>query len=135
MKSYGILQTHTYTHTVHYIRFLCSSSFKNCCHGLIVYPIFILRNLSIVVGADLSNNMLMKSLISIWIRLQLWWVRNKYTEFYQQIPLGDMYVILRMQGNILRRIKWSCWAKPYKFRISEKREITVREVGTASLPG
>lgn len=60
---------------------------------------------------------------------------NKYTEFYQQIPLGDMRVILRMQGNILRRIKWSHWEKPYKFRISEKREITVREVGTASLPG
>lgn len=91
--------------------------------------------MSIVVGADLSNNMLMKSLISIWIMVTtVWWVRNKYTEFYQQIPLGDMYVILRMQGNI-KRIKWSRWEKPYKFRISEKREITVREVGTASLPG
>lgn len=77
----------------------------------------------------------MKSLITIWVTVTTVMGKEKFTEFYQQIPLGDMYVILRMQGNILRRIKWSCWEKPYKFRISEKREITVREVGAASLPG
>lgn len=77
----------------------------------------------------------MKSLITIWITVTTVMGKEKLTEFYQQIPLGDMYVILRMQGNILRRIKWSRWEKPYKFRISEKREITVREVGAASLPG